>query len=214
MRHTGTYTPSKFGFTLVETLVAVSILLVVIVGPMSIASQGLKNAYFAGDQTTAVYLAQESLEHIIRLRDNVALLNYEDFKSDGNVSDGDGDTGEWYGDLSASCRGASGCDYDTIEDGYKNCGVTDACTLSHYRGDPSTAPAHLYAYVSPGSDWEESPYTRVIHIGAPVEGSGTRLGGVPVTVTVSWDASRAFGAGTTKTVTLQTYIYDHYTRFE
>ncbi len=49
---------SLTGFTLVETLVAVTILLVAIAGPMTIASRGMQNAYYAGDQTTAIYLAQ------------------------------------------------------------------------------------------------------------------------------------------------------------
>ena len=34
------------GFTLVETLVAVTIFVLVILGPMTIASRGLQNAYF------------------------------------------------------------------------------------------------------------------------------------------------------------------------
>ena len=61
------------GFTLVETLVAITILLIVIVGPMTIASRGMQTAFYAGDQTTAIYLAQEGIEHIQRLRDDTAL---------------------------------------------------------------------------------------------------------------------------------------------
>jgi prepilin-type N-terminal cleavage/methylation domain-containing protein len=48
------------GFTLVETLVAVTVLLLVIVGPMTVAQKGIQNAYFANEQVTAVFLAQEA----------------------------------------------------------------------------------------------------------------------------------------------------------
>lgn len=58
------------GFTLIETLVAISILLVSITAPLSIASQGLSGAYYARDQITAFYLAQDAVEFIRNHRDN------------------------------------------------------------------------------------------------------------------------------------------------
>ena len=61
------------GFTLVETLVAISILLISIVGPLTIASKGLLSARFARDQITAFYLAQEATELIRNKRDNNAI---------------------------------------------------------------------------------------------------------------------------------------------
>jgi prepilin-type N-terminal cleavage/methylation domain-containing protein len=58
------------GFTLVETLVAVAILMISIAGPLVVASKGLNAAIFARDQMMASYLAQESLELIKNIRDN------------------------------------------------------------------------------------------------------------------------------------------------
>ena len=58
------------GFTLIETLVAISILLVSISAPMTIASKGLASSYFARDQITGFYLAQDAVEYIRNTRDN------------------------------------------------------------------------------------------------------------------------------------------------
>jgi Tfp pilus assembly protein PilV len=57
------------GFTLIETFVATSVLLVSLAGPLSIAAQSLRSAYYARDQVTAFYLAQEALEYIQAKRD-------------------------------------------------------------------------------------------------------------------------------------------------
>ena len=58
------------GFTLIETLVAISILLLSISAPLTIASRGLASSYFARDQITAFYLAQDAVEYVRNTRDN------------------------------------------------------------------------------------------------------------------------------------------------
>lgn len=50
------------GLTLVETLVAISVLLMAVIGPMVIYSKSITNTRYAGDQITAYYLAQEGIE--------------------------------------------------------------------------------------------------------------------------------------------------------
>lgn len=61
------------GFTLVETLVAISLLTVAIVAPMGLTAQSLQSAYYARDQITAFYLAQEAIESIRAIRDSQVL---------------------------------------------------------------------------------------------------------------------------------------------
>lgn len=61
------------GFTLIETFVAITILLSAIAGPLTIASKGLSSAFIAKDQTVASYLAQEGVEYIRWKRDGNSL---------------------------------------------------------------------------------------------------------------------------------------------
>lgn len=67
---------SQSGFTLVETLVAITILLVVIVGPMTISSQTAKSSSFASEQVTAFFLAQEGVELAQKARDDLLVKSF------------------------------------------------------------------------------------------------------------------------------------------
>jgi prepilin-type N-terminal cleavage/methylation domain-containing protein len=58
------------GFTLIETLVAITILMISIVGPLTIASKGLVAAAGSRDQVVASYLAQDLMESVKNLRDS------------------------------------------------------------------------------------------------------------------------------------------------
>lgn len=58
------------GFTLLETLVAVAIIMVAIGSAFGLAPEGLIGARFARNQTIATYLAQEALEITHNARDN------------------------------------------------------------------------------------------------------------------------------------------------
>ena len=64
---------SQRGFTLVETLVAISILSLSIAATFTAAQSGIQNSTVAKDQTTAFYLAQEVMEYIKNVRDENAL---------------------------------------------------------------------------------------------------------------------------------------------
>ncbi len=64
---------TRNGFTLVETMVAISLLTVAIVAPMALTAQSLGSAYYARDQVTAYYLAQEAIESVRAIRDGQIL---------------------------------------------------------------------------------------------------------------------------------------------
>ena len=107
------------GFTIVETLVAITILMIAIAGPLSIASKGLTAAVTSRDQMVATYLAQESLEVVKNVRDN-------------NVLTG----ASWINNMS-SCTGGNKCDADYLDSSIKTglstypLKVTSSNTYSH-----------------------------------------------------------------------------------
>lgn len=79
------------GFTLIETLVAITILMISIVGPLTIAQKSLMAATLAKDQVIASFLAQEIIEKIKNNRDNLLSDNFkinddwlDDFNSNSN----------------------------------------------------------------------------------------------------------------------------------
>ncbi len=63
------------GFTLIESLVAVTILTFAVIGPMVTASRVIVASQIARDQLVASYLAQEGVEYVRSVRDNEYLAN-------------------------------------------------------------------------------------------------------------------------------------------
>jgi len=63
------------GFTLVETMVAISILAVAIVGPFVSIQNALTASYAARDQLSASMLAQEGIEYVRAVRDGNFIYN-------------------------------------------------------------------------------------------------------------------------------------------
>ena len=179
MQHYITHKVKK-GFTLLETLVAISVLLIVIIGPMTIAQKGVQNAYFANEQLTAIFLAQEAIEAVRELRDAEALDVYTGL---------DTETSDW---VPAIC--GTECAYDVVHNTFEVC--SEGCTLKIDSNEN-------YNYEPAGT---LSPFTRKVSVGSPVNG------GALVTVDVSWTTKILGGA--TKHVVLQTWVYDHYQRFE
>ena len=59
----------KSGFTIVESLVAITILVTAVIGAMSAVQSGLSSYIFSKDQITAFYLAQEGFEQLRNIRD-------------------------------------------------------------------------------------------------------------------------------------------------
>ncbi len=86
----------NYGFTLLETLVAVTILTIVIIGPLTLAINSISVAMISQNQITAFYLSQEAMEYIGNIRDS-------------NFSQGK----DWLDGL-ADCAGAGGCYVDII----------------------------------------------------------------------------------------------------
>jgi prepilin-type N-terminal cleavage/methylation domain-containing protein len=177
----------KKGFTLVETLVAITILLLAITGTMTTAQKGLQSAQYANEQVTAVFLAQEAIEAVRQYRDSQALLAYHNQGGPVVV-----DTQQWLPPV--NCAG--GCTYnknDPIPFGV--CGNQRCQVLIDQNGK----------FVQ-GAFGQPTQFSRKIYY------EETNPGEVNVWVEVVWDG-KIFG-GAERKVLLQTWLYDHYERYE
>ena len=65
------------GFTLVETLVSISIFSMAILGLLSILASGITNTTYAKQKMTADYLAQEGIEYVRNIRDTAVLYDVQ-----------------------------------------------------------------------------------------------------------------------------------------
>jgi type II secretory pathway pseudopilin PulG len=109
------------GFTLIETFVAISILVTVLGGTLTLVVQGLSASYTARDQVTAFYLAIEAVEYVRSIRDNNALdVIY-------------GGSSNWLaglGPAGSSCLSTEGCIVDATEGTVLGCSVSGCPPLN------------------------------------------------------------------------------------
>jgi len=100
------------GFTLVESLVAISILMIAIASPMTLAQKGLSTATLSKDQMIASFLAQDAIEAVKNIRDQIAVS-----QSSGGWLDGNGDQFL----APCICTGANDdCNFDSTQRRYCN----------------------------------------------------------------------------------------------
>jgi prepilin-type N-terminal cleavage/methylation domain-containing protein len=78
---------SKEGFTLVETLVSITIFSVAILGLLSILASSITDTTYAKQEMIAGYLAQEGIEYVRNARDNYVLYNYDPNNPDRALTD-------------------------------------------------------------------------------------------------------------------------------
>ena len=151
------YSKSQSGFSLVETLVAISLLLIIIVGPMTISSSAARSTSFASEQVIAFFLAQEGAEIAQKARDDL-ILEYGLTSSDGWDEFVDDSSGALY----EECFTNSGCGLELNTDATgsinapEDCSTGDRCRL--YFDD--TNGRAQYTYESSGTTQTE--FTRRI----------------------------------------------------
>lgn len=150
------------GFTVVETLVAVTVLAVSVAGPLSIAFQGLRSAELAKSQITASYLAQEGVEFIRAMRDQDYI---------------DGAPINWATTFN-TCTGAFGCWIDMPDFEW---GVCNDSTCSNQGPVEYHAASGRYGYAN---GYIDSAYTRIVKMTAQDIDGGA--GEYLITSTVSW----------------------------
>lgn len=153
-----TYSNAKSGFTILETLVAVTILMLAIVGPLTVSQKSLVASTYAKDQIIAAYLAQDAMEFLKNARDTQV--------SAGLFSN-------WVSTYSSLCTIANPCSIDTYLATIQQCG--NAC-LVYDRGDrytnlsstpgrttrPTIYSRNFYLDISPSATTNSSNEVRVV----------------------------------------------------
>lgn len=138
---------TQHGFTIVETLVAITVLMLAIAGPLVVASKGLFGADVAKDQMIASYLAQESMEAIKNTRDN-------------GIYNGT----SWFNTL-GGCSKANPCDASALDGISNNPSITScggvACRIY--------SEANGYGHVASGGT--QTKFTREFYLHSTAESS-------------------------------------------
>jgi prepilin-type N-terminal cleavage/methylation domain-containing protein len=192
------YLKKQSGFTLVETLVAITILLLVIIGPLTISSSSVRSTTFASEQVIASFLAQEGLELAQKARDELMLEHFSGSRANpwANLRSGaSGAPFRW-------CNTNDGCGLTVANSGAT---VVERCrsgtiNCSLYTSSTTAVTRSHYSHNTNGT---LTPYTRIIKF----DSTGTPNSEIRVTVTVSW---RSGFSREEQQVTAQTSIFNVY----
>jgi len=195
----------KQGFTIIESLVAIFILLLSITGPMVFSQSGLRAAFVSRDQITAFYLAQDVIEYVKNTRDNnsISIIN--------------GDAGAFWlnglDDCFVEDLSDSGCSIDTLEaaqngtiNGVEECSSSvDGCLGNNPDGsgdnplvkkEDSLGNFYFLGLVSGESNEDNSIFSREIKI-LPVSPDSADISTaqeVEVVVTIRWNTHETIGS--------------------
>jgi type II secretory pathway pseudopilin PulG len=151
----------KKGFTLLEALVATSILMVAVAAPITIAQKGLSFAVYSKNQMIASYLAQDAIEYIKNKRDEISIGNKDNYLGWDSLKIFDLNDG--------SCLADSSCDIDTISGAIRS-----------FSGTVPLEKDNNGFYVHSGVT--KTIFTRKINIKISDDNDGEAL----ITVTVNW----------------------------
>lgn len=160
MNHESRIMNRRNGFTIVETLVAIAILVVAIIGAMSAVQSGISSYVYSKDQITVFYLAQEGFEQIRNVRDENR-LNGRNWLA--NIAAGSGDP----------CTFGQACIVSPIESNIPTrCSAPGSCPFLHQ--DTATG---FFTY---NNSWPATIYRREIQL------SSINADEIAITVTVNW----------------------------
>jgi prepilin-type N-terminal cleavage/methylation domain-containing protein len=132
------------GFSIIETMVATTILLIAIVAPLTIVQRSFSDARVVKNQSIAVFLAQDAMEYVRNVRNT-------------NIIVGSG----WLNFIDG-CSGADGCIVDTT-DVYPTV-VPCIGDCANLRFDPTDG---LYGY---NPTYTETLFTRSVRV-VPIGGA-------------------------------------------
>lgn len=149
------------GFTLLEVLIAVTILVFAITATFTSAQSGLQSSQESKNQIISYYIAQEAIEYIRNLRDTNSIVRIatpttnwlKDIAENGNSSTDD------------PCFPGTYCTVDAVNSTLTQCsGGLNGCP-NLMQNTTQGSPSYLmYGYGSAGAGWVNTNFKRVIQI--------------------------------------------------
>lgn len=115
------------GFTLIETFVAITILMIAILGPMSIIAKFYADSTYAKNQIAATFLAQDGLETVQNLIKNNTAIRLASPNFEGGCATDD----DWLDGLGACVGVDKDCNVDSFS------GIVESCNDTEDREDDS-----------------------------------------------------------------------------
>lgn len=174
------------GFTLVETLVAIAILMLAITGPLTAASKALNIALTTRDQVVATFLVQDVHEYIQSIKDSNVYNSAGWLESIKTANDG------------SLCTQANPCIIDTS----RVSGAPNVATRPSQTFTTQLYRDSLGRFTHVESDYTPTNFSREFYVEeSQVEGYGNRSQ-ARVVVTVRW-----MNGSTPFETTFETYIY-------
>ncbi len=175
---------TKKGFTLVETLVAISIVMITLVGPFQAVEHALSASYISRDELIGSSLAQEAVEYVLNLRDNNYLWNNA---NPGNLRSWtygfDGTSG------TPNCVTPNQCVVDPFQSTVVSCPGGSCATLPLYIASSGASQPYLYNQSTTGVP---SRFTRSIQL-CYIQSNGSCTAALSneakLTVTVTWSTA-------------------------
>ena len=167
------------GITLVETIVAVTLLAAAIAGPMTLASQSLRASRDARSELVATHLAEEGIEIVHNMRDN------------NSANDHTSDHSLWLTNILTDCKG-DGCIIDVTDHTLGVWGLAATIPCSN-----ATCGAERQIYFNPDTGlyrqsasallapWQPTAFTRVLVV-TPVDDPVTPVRQIHIAVTVTY----------------------------
>ncbi len=146
------------GFTLLETLIAIAVLALAVIGPLTLASRSISAVSVSQNQIAAFYLGQEAIEYVRNKRDT-------------NFLEGR----DWLEGLSP-CWNSNGCYVDIPNDNIGNVSSYNDCPDKAMKYDDVNGRYYNY------DDGECTVFARTVKITRNV-GDNQEEAGIEVTIT-------------------------------
>ena len=187
----------RAGITLIELIVSVALLSVAITGPMMLAAHSIKASGAARNEMIATHLAEEGLEFVHSMRDN---LSAEDNTDREGIINGI----RWMQEVFSKCP-AGGCIVDVTKHAASNVWNNATAVISC----PANCSAMSIVYLNPetglyrqsasalGSPWVATFFKRIIYM-TGIDDPASPQREVRVTVNVTYPS---YG-GTTRTISI------------